>query len=550
MRLSLRNKTIFGVAIIEAALLLMLIVTTVNFMHTSINEGLVKRATTTATLFSTTTKDAVLSYDLASLDTFVIELMKNPDMQYVRVLTSDGDLLAAAGSPELINKPFIADSEVNGVNDGIFDTQALINEGNETFGKIELGLGVSGIQQALNEIMRWITGIAIVEMVLVALFSYLLGSYLTAQLNLLRKGAKSISESVSSGKFSDNHIPIKGSDELAEVTVAFNKLVDNLVVEYNQRAQYQNMLEELNQDLEKRVESRTQKLAEKNQQLLKSNQDLKTAQEQLLQAEKMASIGQLAAGVAHEINNPIGFVASNLTTLTEYTEIYNEICKKLVKYLASKDVFERKDIANELAELMEAQDIEFINEDSQDLVKESSEGLLRVKEIVQGLKQFSRADADEMQLFDINECVKTTLNMVSNELKYHCEIETNLAPLPKAKLNVGKICQVLTNLLINAGQAIEGKGTIKVTSTKDKGWLKVAIADTGKGIKKEHLSSLFNPFFTTKPEGEGTGLGLSISYGIAKDHGGDIIVSSIEGKGSCFVLSIPLIETETRQIVA
>jgi signal transduction histidine kinase len=254
----------------------------------------------------------------------------------------------------------------------------------------------------------------------------------------------------------------------------------------------------------------------------------------------MSSLGQLAAGVAHEINNPIGFVSSNLSSLKDYLSLYKKMAEQLQTYLDCKDAFERRDKAYALQAFMQEEDIAFINDDVDDLVTESIDGLTRVKDIVQSLKQFSRADSNEMQLININDCVETTLKMVTNELKYHCDINTQFSQLPKIPVHVGKLTQVLTNLLVNAGHAIEGHGEIKISTYLRDHHVAIAIEDNGKGIHKEHIKQLFDPFFTTKKEGEGTGLGLAISYGIVQEHGGEMEVDSTLNEGTTFTVVLPL----------
>lgn len=540
MYLSLRSKTIVGIALIEALLLLLLIYTATSFMRQTVNEELVRFARTTANLFATTTKDAVLSYDLASLEAFVAELLANPDVRYARVLGPQGGVFAEGGDPTLLAKTFNADDTVALVDDNIFDAFALIKEGDAQFGRIEIGIDINALQRTMQKFQNTTSVIAATEMALVALFSFVLGSYLTRQLKTLRTGAKHIAGSLKSGQFQNIKVSVSGRDELAEVATAFNTLVDNLAVEHEQREAYQRDLEELNQTLEQKVASRTAQLARKNTELQDTNRELKTAQQQLLQAEKMASVGQLAAGVAHEINNPIGFVTSNLASLQEYVEIYQHIGSACAELLNCKDTATRETLAVNLSAFLEQNDLAFVTEDINDLLSESSEGLLRVKDIVQGLKQFSRADSDDLEQTDLNECVKTTLNMVSNELKYHCDITSEFGQIPQVYLNIGKINQVLTNLLINAGQAIDENGKIKIKTGLKDGYAFVSITDNGCGIEPEHIKQLFDPFFTTKAEGEGTGLGLAISYGIMQDHGGDILVSSKPGTGTCFVLRLPI----------
>jgi two-component system NtrC family sensor kinase len=298
--------------------------------------------------------------------------------------------------------------------------------------------------------------------------------------------------------------------------------------------------------LEDKVIKRTALLNQQKNQLEQSNLKLHRTQQQLVQAEKMASVGQLAAGIAHEINNPIGFVTSNLNSLKQYTDTYRHLSTRVLDLVASDSPEAQNSSKQTLLKLVQDEDLIFINDDTKDLLDESIDGLERVKDIVKDLKKFSRIDLDEKQWFDINDCVTTTLNMVSNELKYHCNIEKNLSPLPKILINVGKISQVLTNLLINAGQAICEKGQIKITTKQQENNIVVTITDNGSGIDPENLSKLFDPFFTTKEEGVGTGLGLSISYDIIQEHNGSIIVTSEPDNGSCFSITLPITDNRER----
>ncbi|MEM7216770.1 MAG: ATP-binding protein [Pseudomonadota bacterium] len=540
MRFSLRAKTIIGIATIEAALLLALVITATNFMGERANEDLVKFARTTSTLFATTTKDAVLSFDLASLDSFVAEVLKNPDIAYARVVGGQGEVFAEGGAALRSDTPFRADVDVAGVDDGVFDAFAEIEEGGEVYGRVEIGVSVSAIVEAMGTIQNWTASIAVVEMLLVALFSYVLGAYLTGQLSELTTAAGAVSRSVRDGRFQEIRVAVRGRDELADVAQAFNTLVENLSTEYSRRESYQRDLEALNQTLETRVERRTQALQASNDELRESNSALRNAQTQLLQSEKMASIGQLAAGVAHEINTPIGFVKSNLGTLKEYAAVYREVSTSAGTLVEAESVEQQQALRSSLHALLEEEDIAYVNEDVQDLVGESIAGLERVKEIVDGLKLFARSDDTGMELTNINDCIATTLKMVGGELKARCEVIADLEDVPLLVLHAGKITQVMTNLLVNAGQAIDGRGQITITSAVRGDQVAVVVSDDGPGIPPDVLGKLFDPFFTTKPPGEGTGLGLSISYGILQEHGGSISAASEPGCGASFTLLFPI----------
>lgn len=378
--------------------------------------------------------------------------------------------------------------------------------------------------------------LAFLEVLLVALLAVAIGKHLTDKLETLREGTLAVSAAVTDGQFNESsRIPVNSDDEIGQLTIAFNKLIDNLELEFSQKDQFEDMLQNFNQQLEEKVKARTQQLEQKNQILNQTNNELQTAQRQLLHAEKMASVGQLAAGVAHEINNPVGYVLSNVKTLEEY------ICSLKTVIESSAQAVKTSDKLSPMIEsIMQDNDVEFICEDIGSLINESEQGLQRVQEIVMGLKSFSHADADEMQLADVNECIRNTLSMVNNQLKYHCRVYTNLCEDSTITCHAGRLSQVFTNLLVNAGHAIEKDGIIKVHSVTEDGKLKVYIVDNGSGIEPDNLKKLFDPFFTTKAEGEGTGLGLSISYGIIKDHGGNIEVKSVLGKGTCFIVSLPL----------
>ncbi|CAB9495570.1 sensor histidine kinase [Alteromonas macleodii] len=543
MKLSLRFKTITGIASIAALLLLVLIVTVFQLLNDLVDSNIKKSADTTVALFVSTTKNAFLSYDLASLDADVSEILTNPNISYVKVKDKLGNVFVEKGSEVALSRPFEADLSVSAANDGVYDTRAPIMVNDTVYGYVEIGLNIASVTESVSRVRNWTVTLALMEFVLVGLCSYLLGSFLMSQLQQLLQGAKHLGEAVKYNNYKEVFVPVRGKDELSELAEAFNLLVERLKEEHEQRQRAQDELKELNTLLEEKVQDRTSLLNQKNYQLEETNKDLKEAQVQLLQAEKMASVGQLAAGVAHEINNPVGFVSSNISTLSEYVATYQMIFSQIQAVIDEKDENKRAASLIELEKLLDKQDMAFINEDISDLLRDSREGLLRVAEIVKGLKLFSRVDSDQMQKHNINDCVRTTLAMVNNQLKYICTVETHLGRVPDVDMNVGKISQVITNLLINAGQAVEAtsqNGKIIITTCTVGEFVELRVEDSGCGIPPSHLDKLFNPFFTTKPEGQGTGLGLSISFGIAQEHGGSLSATSTEGDGSTFTLALPI----------
>jgi PAS domain S-box-containing protein len=290
------------------------------------------------------------------------------------------------------------------------------------------------------------------------------------------------------------------------------------------------------QNLENIVASRTREIQERNQELEATLKQLQEAQIQLLQSEKMATIGQLAAGVAHEINNPIGFINSNLTTLKKYTANIREYCRETSRLLDSGE----PSSLEEIRKLKKFKKIDFILEDIGSVIEESIEGTERVKSIVRDLKDFSHQDRGDVSDYDLNKGIKSTLNIVWNELKYKAEVVQELQDLPLIRCYPQQINQVLMNLLVNAAQALVEKGQITVRSRQENGDVIVEIADNGCGIPPENLNKIFEPFFTTKEVGKGTGLGLSLSYNIVEKHGGKIEVESEVGVGTLFRVRLPI----------
>jgi signal transduction histidine kinase len=267
---------------------------------------------------------------------------------------------------------------------------------------------------------------------------------------------------------------------------------------------------------------------------------LRDAEEQLLQSDKMASIGQLAAGVAHEINNPIGYIYSNLGTLGEYVNNMFRVIGAYEKTLRGmpSDGQERR---SELAEVKQQVDYDFLIKDLPSLLAESREGIERVRKIVQDLRDFSRAGyEEEWTLADLHRGLDSTLNIVWNDLKYKCEILRNYGDIPRVECLPSQLNQVFLNILVNAGHAIEQHGTIRISTGQEDDKVFIEIADSGKGIAPENLSRVFDPFFTTKPVGQGTGLGLSLSYSIVRKHHGHISVESSIGAGTTFRIMLPM----------
>jgi len=294
----------------------------------------------------------------------------------------------------------------------------------------------------------------------------------------------------------------------------------------------------LEQDIRERemIES---ELIRRNSELTILNSQLLKAQALVVQSEKLASIGQLAAGVAHEINNPIGYIFSNFTSLEKYiVQLFDMI--KTFEHSESHIV--SSEALDAIAKMKEKIELEYLKEDIPELMAQSSEGIARVRKIVQDLKDFSRVDSDqEWQWSNLHQGMDSTFNIVNNEIKYRADLVRDYGNIPEVECLPTQINQVIMNLVINAAHAIgpeRGKITVRTVQKNDD--VCIYVEDNGSGMSKETVSKIFDPFFTTKPIGKGTGLGLSLSYGIIKKHDGNIEVQSEPGLGTCFCVTLPI----------
>jgi signal transduction histidine kinase len=314
------------------------------------------------------------------------------------------------------------------------------------------------------------------------------------------------------------------------------------VQDITQRTRDAQALRESRDRLEERVLARTADLHNLNETLQQEKErlavmvkELEAAQAQLLQSERMASIGQLAAGVAHEINNPVGFVNSNLGSLQSYVNNLLRLLSAFEKFEGSLPEAAREHVRQVKKDI----DFEFLLDDITSLLSESRDGLQRVTGIVRDLKTFSHADEAERQLANLESGVESTLRVVWNELKYKAEVVKEFAGIPPIMCYPSQLNQVFMNLLVNASHALEDKGKITIRTGFDDQQVWIEVQDTGRGIPPENLTRIFAPFFTTKPVGKGTGLGLSLSYDIVKKHLGHIDVQSVVGQGSSFTVFLP-----------
>ncbi len=287
-----------------------------------------------------------------------------------------------------------------------------------------------------------------------------------------------------------------------------------------------------------------------NQDLASAYDQMKSAQGHMVHQEKMASIGQLAAGVAHEINNPTGFIASNLTSLAKYTKRLSEHIKFL------ENIIQASGAEGSIAEVKQHQKqlkLNFIQEDIPSLIEESLEGAQRITKIVQNLKSFSRIDDTAAALSNLHECLDAALSIGWNEIKYTAEVKKDYQDIPNIYCSAQELNQVFLNLIVNAAQAMSssggnGLGEIIVSTATEEPWVVIKISDNGSGMPKEILSRIFEPFYTTKDVGKGTGLGLSIGYDIIQKHHGELSVESELGVGTTFTIKLPIITEKPNNV--
>jgi signal transduction histidine kinase len=302
--------------------------------------------------------------------------------------------------------------------------------------------------------------------------------------------------------------------------------------------------------IESILKNSQEELKQKNKELTRALKTLTHTQNQLIQQGKLAGIGQLAAGVAHEINNPLGFVTGNVEMLEEYFNAFSSVLaqyQELRSDFTSMEYLPFKDKIDQVIQAEAEKDLDFIMEDLPELFRDTIEGLNRMSKIVKGMRLFSRIDQQPVfEQYDLNHGLQSTLLMANNEIKHYAAVENRLNAIPVIEAVGGEINQVLLNLIVNAVQATKAKdseatGVIGISTWHDKQFVYCAIKDNGIGITPTNLHSIFNPFFTTKAVGQGTGMGLSISYDIIVNrHNGEILVESSPGNGAKFTLKLPI----------
>lgn len=386
-----------------------------------------------------------------------------------------------------------------------------------------VGIDDEEIFTPVRELRTILVTAASLSIVLVILLTYSVAKRITIPLKKLTQGSRIIAR----GEL-NQRVEVAGRDEIGELARSFNDMAQSL----EERSQ---ALIELNRQLEERVQERTKELRQRNEEVHNAYQELKETQVQLVQSEKMASLGQLVAGIAHEIKNPLNFIYGN----TEFLSKYVDQLQKLIGFIEDRASLSRAD--EEAVEAFKNQiNYSFLRQDLETLIRNFEEGAKRIHAIIGDLRTFSRMESDDFRKVDIHEQIDLALSLLQHEYRGRIEISKEYEELPETECHPGKMNQVFMNLLLNACQAITGQGNIKILTRAEEKSIRISIEDDGEGIEAKDLERIFEPFFTTKPVGTGTGLGLSISYAIIQQHQGTIAVESEPGKGTRFTIRLPV----------
>jgi len=386
-------------------------------------------------------------------------------------------------------------------------------------GAIELAVTTENIETGKKRIRETSLIVSSVVFIIGILIGFWLSRNISIPVLALRDAANKVGE----GDLTQRVVN-KSGDEIGELAIAFNRMVEDL-------ARAREELRKANLNLESTNEALHATVA-----------NLKAAQEQLVQAEKMASLGQLTAGIAHEINNPINFVTANIQPLKDDMA---DIIKIIDRY---EEIIKKKGLENEFSEIgkdKQGINVELTKKEINNLLKGIEDGAMRTSEIVKGLRNFSRLDQNVFRKANMNECLESTLTLLHSSYKNRIEVIKRYGDLPEIDCFPGQINQVFMNILSNAIQAIPAEGKIFIKTWHDQNNVKISIKDTGAGMTDEVRKKIFDPFFTTKDVGKGTGLGLSISFGIIQKHNGEIEVFTKPGDGTEFIIRIPIIQQST-----
>ncbi len=535
--MSLRLKTILGIATIEAILLAILLSLTLNYLQQTNYEGLEQRASSTARLFATTVKNAVLSYDLATINAFTSELSNNPDILYVAVLGEDGQPLSQQGAVPVALSDDLLRLNTQLTKQDVYHIKADILAADMAFGAVWIGFDLSVLHQQISQAKRWSMLIVLGEMSLVALFSYVLGAYLTRRLSELKHAADAIARG-------ERHIALSvtGEDELATVSQAFQNMVGKLRESEQQTHQYQQQLLVANESLEYKVATRTSDLLRSNRELRQTNDELKSTQAKLIEVEKMASIGTMAAGVAHEINNPIAAVKSNLQSCFDYLATYQQWVEQSDALLSHHPAD-----SSALSHWKSAHHSEYLHQDFLDSLNDAQACVNRVANIVHALQHYSQRQNDQKRLFcsvELFTLLDKAVNQMTLPLNVQVTLDASVTKQPPLWGLGDELKTLFEQVIKNAVQACSRAAqpshhAVSIFASSTPTDVTITIKDTGPGISAQQSLRIYDPFYTTLPVGEGMGLGLTYAYNIVRLHQGEIDIQS-DTSGTTVSITLPV----------
>ncbi|KQA27768.1 histidine kinase [Vibrio metoecus] len=532
--MSIRLKTMLGVALIEAILLTILITFTLSYLESTNYSGLQKRAQTTITLFATMVKNPVLAYDLASIESAATLMMSNQDMVYVAVENPHGQLLAFQGNRELFEAYHTINDRDFSQLQPIYSINDQIEVSGTVFGTVFIGFDLSYLEQQIGHARRWTLLIVLGEMGLVALFSYLLGHALTRRLTEL----KVATDQITFGN-RDVLLDLQGHDEISRVAHSFQQMVQSLRHSESTMRDYQHQLEQWNLELEDKVNQRTETLLAKNQQLEEMNTKLTLMKDKLVETEKMISIGTLAAGFAHEINNPNGALKSHLQLLQQDFQQLKSGFESIDTMLKESPYY---------APFCQTQRELYLDESFsgiEESLKDALHCVDRIKVIVDKVQHC------QTQPNTHNNHWVSPLNLLEQAIQTsdlsQWIVWKDKAPYPPMiYCHSHDVIRAFSAILHNAYQAyaketLERRIELSLRHTAQQ--LELEITDYGRGMSVEEKQHAFDPFFTTHDVGQGLGLGLTEAYSSIKKYGGDIQLFSELGQGTRVLITLPLVPT-------
>ncbi len=567
--MTIRQKLTLVIMLTCAAALVSAATAFVIYEHINIRHDTVASLLTQAEMIAHNCKAVSAFEDVKDAKETLNSLHMQPSIVYGCIYNSNGELLASYhrsgnGTDRSIHPPLPQKDGYQFDNEYLIVYKSVVFDG----GKIGTVCLQSNLRPMYKTFQRS-ASIIIVVLALSSLVAYFVSSRLqriiSGPILSLTHAAEAISKKAASGKNTHSIRAQKHSnDEVGLLADSFNQMLEQI-------QQRELALVAANEELEARVQRRTSELRTTNEQLTKenterkqaeenlklayeklenANRELKEMQSQLVQNEKLASMGQLAAGVAHEMNTPVGFVASNFEALENYVKKFKDLLRMYDSLIGKIGTLRKTELLNEADTIGQSRNemqIDFILKDIQGLFDDSREGLDRVTNIIQSLRDFSRVDqVEEFDEYNLNDGIKATLVVARNEIKYDTDVKTELSDVPTVFCNSMQINQVLLNIIVNAAHAIksqkrEDRGTITIKTYATDEEMVCEISDDGPGVAPDKLSKVFDPFFTTKPLGKGTGLGLSVSHDIiVTKHRGELLVDSTVGKGTKFTIKLPI----------